>query len=102
MRGGVENTAASGIVGGGEEETEERSRKRERKMDAGVQDAVSRRLKNVCAEAFVEMFRCLGGDVFFLWILWGGRCLCLWWILWVLVWTRGWKGIAWSGRVETD
>ena len=52
-----------------EEETEERprkkERKKERKMDAGVQYAVSRRLKNASAEAFVEIFRCLGGDVFF-------------------------------------
>lgn len=61
-------------------------------MDAGVQYAVSRRLKNTSAEAFVEVFRCLGGDGF-LWILWGWGwgCLCLWWILWVLVWTR--KGV---------
>ena len=55
----------------------------------------------VSAEAFVEMFRCVGGDGSFCGSHGDGDvCVCGGFCGFWCGQGRGWKGSAWSGRVE--
>ena len=77
-------------------------------MDAGVQYAVSRRLKNGKCGGICGDFSVLGWRCFFLWIFMGrGMGMGMGMSVFVVdsvgsgVDEGVWKGIAWSGRVET-